>query len=239
MTDTSASASAPTPAKGSLVLAQANRLGAALGLHAGDRLIAVNGLPIAADPATLAARIGPTGRATALTIERSGLVWTVLTDTAQLGRWQPGPPPVDRPETPKGRIHPEALQNWEILRAPDGRYDVQPVALPLLALIAPPLWLMQTRLWGGLALWTALVLLGVPLGWPAVVALHALAALYFWRSGPALWRADRVARGLRPDGVLAAASETALHAQVQTLHPGATYLHLPARRAAAPVVETA
>lgn len=234
MTDPSDSA----PAKGSLVLARTNQLGTILGLQADDRLIAVNGLPISADPEMLAARIGPSGRATALTMERAGLVWNVLTDTAQLGMWRPGPPPVDRPDGPKGRIYPEALQNWEILRAPDGRYDVLPVALPKLALIAPPLWLMQTRLWGSLALWTALVLLGIPLGWPAVLALHALSAVYFWKSGPTLWRTDRLARGLGPDRVLASASETALHAQVRALYPGATYLHMPSRVTDDTVVET-
>lgn len=229
----------PVTVPGSLILSDPNRLGAALGLLAGDRLVAVNGLPIAADAAALAQRIGPAGRATALTMERSGRVWIVLSESTQLGRWRPGPAPVDRPQDPKGRIRPEALSNWEILRSPDGRYDVQPVALPLMALIAPPLWLMQARLWSGLALWAALVLVGVPLGWTAVLALHAITALYFWRSGPALWRADRIARGLRPEGVLAAASERALHAQIGELHPGAIHLHLPARSISQELAETA
>lgn len=220
----------PTQTAGSLILSEPNRLGAALGLRAGDRLIAVNGLPIPAEASALAARIGQGGRATALTMDRAGLVWIVLSDSAQLGRWRPGPAPIDRPEDPKGRIHPEALRNWEILRAPDGRYDLQPAALPLMALIAPPLWLMQARLWAGLAVWAALVLVGVPLGWPAVLVLHAIAAVYFWKTGPALWRADRFARGLRPDGVLAAASETAVHARIRDLHPGAVYIHAAAHR---------
>ncbi len=154
----------------------------------------------------------------------------VLSDTPGLGRWRPGPPPIDRPENPKGRIHPESLHNWEVLRAPDGRYDVQPVALPLMALVAPPLWLLQSRLWGGLSIWATLVLLGVPLGWPAVAVLHAIAAVYFWKSGPALWRADRIARGLKPDGVIATASETALHTHIRDWHPGARYLHAPMHR---------
>jgi hypothetical protein len=156
----------------------------------------------------------------------------VLSDTPGLGRWRPGPPPVDRPENPKGRIHPETLQNWEVLRAPDGRYDVQPVALPLMALVAPPVWLMQSRLWGGLAIWAALVLLGVPLGWPAVAVLHAMTALYFWKTGPALWRADRLMRGLRPEGIIAVASEKALHAHIHERHPDARYLHAPIHRPA-------
>ena len=218
------------PAPGSLILSEPNRLGAALGLRAGDRLIAVNGLPIPPEAAALNTRIGPAGRAAALSMERAGRVWIVLSDSPHLGRWRPGPAPIDRPEDPKGRIRPEGLRNWEILRAPDGRYDIQPVALPLLALIAPPLWLMQTRLWAGLAVWGALVLVGVPLGWPAVLALHAIASVYFWKSGPALWRTDRFARGLRPDAVMAAASETALHERIRELHPGAVYLHLPAHR---------
>lgn len=230
--------SEPQPATGSLVLSQANRLAGALGLRAGDRLIAVNGLPVPPDPASLATRVVPPDRPAALTLERSGKVWTVLSETATLGTWRPGPAPHDHPEDPGRRIHPETLRNWEILRAPDGRYDLQPVALPLMALVAPPLWLMQTRLWGGLATWGALVLLGIPLGWPAMLALHAIASVYFWKSGPALWRADRLARGLMPDGVMASASETALHAQIRDLHPGAVYLHMPQGRVAGNTAQT-
>ena len=216
---------APAPAA-SLLLSDPNPLGRRLGLQAGDRLVAINGGPVDPRPELLRARF-TAGLPAVLQIERNGQSWLILSDTGALGRWRRDSAPMMPDAT--NPIDPAHLRNWEILRAPDGRYDVQPVAAPILALIAPPLWLLQTRLWGPLALWAALVLVGLPAGWPAMAGLHAITAVYFWKTGPALWHADRVARGLLPDGVIAASRERAVHAHVQALHPGARYLHLPAR----------
>lgn len=218
----------------SLLLSDPTPFGRQLGLQAGDRLVAINGGPVDPRPELLKTRFAK-GLPAALQIERRGQRWLILSDSAALGRWRRDTAPVMPDDT--GPIDPAGLRNWEILRAPDGRYDLHPVAQPGLALVAPPLWLLQTRLWGPLALWAALVLVGLPAGWPAMAGLHAITSVYFWKTGPALWRSDRAALGLHPDGVVAAATERAVHAHVRALHPGARYLHLPAR-AMAPAPQT-
>lgn len=229
----------PKDQPASLLLGSANALGQRFGLRAGDRLVSVNGEAVAPDPAALAARVNRLGTPSALCFERAGHRWFILSDNAALGTWRRDATPVDLGEGGGARFDPATLRNWEVLRAPDGRYDIQRVARPMLALLLPPLWLAQMHLWGPLAIWTALVLVGLPIGWPAMLALHAILAVYFWQAGPSLWRADRVARGLRPDGVIATGNERELHRRIRSLHPDARYLHVPPRLAAASVVEGA
>lgn len=227
----------PETQPASLVLGRPNGLGQRFGLREGDRLISVNGGAVAPDPAALTARLNRPGLPAALCFERARHRWFILSDTAALGAWRRDGTPVDLGEGGGAPIEPATLRNWEVLRAPDGRYDVQPVTAPVMALLVPPLWLAQMHLWGPLAIWAALVLVGWPVGWPAMLALHAILSLYFWKAGPALWRADRLARGLAPDGVIATRTERELHRRIRSLHPEARYLHVPPRLAAAAVVE--
>jgi hypothetical protein len=207
-----------------LVLVQPGPQGLALGLGKGDAVVAVNGLPFDGTLEALGARTGGAGRPVALTIRREGAAdRVVLADSMALGRWRPAVPLETAPAAE--RLHPEGLVNWEVLRSPDGRYDMQPLSPPLLALVAPPLWLAQARLWTPLAVWVALNLAALPAGLWAVAGTMILSALYFRRAGPALFRADRLARGMTPFAVLAAPSERALHAAMARIDPALSYVH--------------
>ncbi|MEY4982801.1 MAG: hypothetical protein RIR62_1067 [Pseudomonadota bacterium] len=201
----------------------AGAAGRALCLRAGDILVAVNGRPFAGDAAALAKRFAARrGQALALGFRRGDQVLTVLADDPAPGQWEviPAPPP----EEGLARIDPDLVRNWEILRAIDGTYDLHPLRPSLLALLAPPLWLLQMRLWVPFATLVtalaagALVALWVPLlVWGASV-------LHIRHAAPAHVRLDRRARGLAIHAVHAARTEAEAHAIHRRLHPADRFL---------------
>ncbi|WP_420023881.1 hypothetical protein ACN9JG_07400 [Cereibacter azotoformans] len=211
----------------SLDLASLLPAGSALHLQPGDRLCRVNGRPFTGSPEDLAARFG-TGPL-ALGFRRGEIDFTVLAETATLGRWQPAPAPA-LAEGP--RLHPEALRNWEVLAAPDGTYDIQPLPCSSLALLATPLWLLQMRLWGLAAALAAGVALALAVQPWFAAGVYVLAAIHVGRAGAAYLRADRKLRGLMPRAVLAARSEGEVHTTWALLEPRARFLF--ARTAALP-----
>lgn len=216
----------PTPSApdfAGLILSRPDAAGRALGLIAGDMLVALNGLPFDGTESTLFSRFSG-GRLIALTFQRGKTERLVLARRADLGLWRKGPSLI-KSEGGYRRLYPQAMQNWEIWRSGEGLYDVEPASRSLTLALLPPLWLANRRLWGPLAIWAALGLPAIAMGlWPAIV-MQALINAYFWREGKAMLRADRLARGFEPWAVLAAASETALHSQIMKIDPNMRYVY--------------
>jgi hypothetical protein len=204
----------------------------ALGLRAGDVLEAINGRAFRGDEAALRARFAARGgRPLALAFRRGAEMFLVLADTARLGRWEAVPWPL--PEGAEGaRIDPEDLRNFEVMRSEAGVYDLYPGVGSLLSLVAAPLWLMQMRLWAqGATVVAALAAAAVVM--PVLAAVVWLAAgLWVRRSASGFLRADRMGRGLRFDGVIAARGEAEAHAAHLMRHPGDRYLFAPTAPAA-------
>jgi len=214
-----------TPDHAALVLAQSSLVARASGLRPGDLLIALNGRAITGDPRTVLAGIkrGQTGQSQ-LRLRRAAEDWDLVADPRQLGRWRAG-----RTDMPPGPLPArKALRNWDVMVTPDGVYDVQMQAPRALALLVP-VYLVQMRLWGPLAIWGATLLIGLAPGliWAGII--QAVFALYIWRAGPMLVRADRQAQGLRMWRVMAAPDEAALHRQIAQSLPDWRFLHMPDR----------
>lgn len=201
----------------------AGAAGRGLALRAGDTLLAVNGRAFSGDASTLARRFADRrGRPLALTFARGEGTVTVLADRADLGQWESVPQTETRDEP--GRIDPDLLRNWEILRSRDGLYDLHPLAAPTLALVLPPVWLLQMRLWVPFAtLCAALVASGLVALW-AVAIVWGAAGLHMRHAATAYLRLDRRALGLVPHSVHAARSEAEVHALHRRLHPGDRFL---------------
>lgn len=211
------------PDAGSLILKKAGPLGVTLGLIAGDQLVAINGLPFSGTLEGLRTRIGTQGADAALTFKRNDKSRIVLAQTFELGVWEMGPklePSVLKPK----RIHPAGMQNWEVFRSADGLYDLQSLTPPSLALL-PPIWLAQARLWTQLGIWGAITLASIPAGIWISLILQVLMSLYFWRAAPTLFRADRLARGMRGLAILAAPNEAKIHEAMADLDPKLRYIY--------------
>lgn len=228
------SPSDPAPRATALVLASVNPQGKSLGLRPGDILLRVDGQAVDGKTKDIQAlfRTQPE-RARALWIWRDGQVWPVMGRSAILGRWRVLPSPEGSAALPDHRPT-ERLQNFDVMIGPDETYDAQPRTPSVMALV-PPIYMLQMRLWTPLALWVALTLVSVPLGWIAGVALQLLICVYFWRAAPMLVRTDRTARGFRLWRVIAARSERDLHRQMTTLAPELRFVHAaaPSKRVAA------
>ncbi|PWR02557.1 hypothetical protein DKT77_10190 [Meridianimarinicoccus roseus] len=204
--------------------------GAALGLRPGDLLTAVNGIAVGPSEAHLRARFGKAGTKTrALTFHRGTGCFNVLASRPDLGRWVPlAPEPdvlrqIEREQS--GRLYPDHMCNWEVYRNADGFYDLQPLRNSLLALLAAPVWLAQMRLWAPMAVMLAVVLVAIPTGWIMTTLMHVLASIYIWRAGPALFRADRIASGFRPQAIVAAAHERGAHQAYTAFDPKARFVY--------------
>lgn len=219
---------APTPAQTGLKLAPVNMQGRALGLLPGDVLLRLDGRPIEGEARQLVKVFNtPPHKPHLLDIRRNGQVWSVLSPTATLGRWKP----VDVTEAiSAGPSGPAGMRNWDVLVNEDGIYDTHPHSPPLLALLAP-VYLVHMRLWAALAVWGALTLLGVAIGWVMGAAIQALICVYVWRTAPTLFRTTRHASGFRLWRCIAAPSEADLHREVSRLEPGLAFVF--ARQAAA------
>lgn len=199
--------------------------GRRLGLRSGDVLTAINGIPFRGDEAALASRFAARGKgALALTFLRETESITVLAETAGLGRWESIPfAPGTEVEEHK-HIDPAGLRNYEVMRSMDGLYDLHPSEASVMALIAPPLWLLQARLWvPGATVLAALVAAAVVS--PLMSAVVWLAAgLWVRRQAAHFLRMDRHGRGLAFAGVIAAPSEREAHARHAARHPEDRYL---------------
>jgi hypothetical protein len=218
---TTPSAAPSGPQGGTLVLMSVNAAGRVLGLRKGDRLELINGQPFDGQSRSLVACCDPHGlRPVLLGFQRDGRHWSVLSTAAKLGHWARGPV-VALPHAGAAQ-NPARHANWLVFSDGVARYDMYPLRPPLMALLAP-LHLLQQRLWVPWVLWFGLSILSALLGLVWGVALQLLMALYFWRAAPALFRADRVARGILPVLVVAAPSEAELHAQLRQIMPGQRY----------------
>jgi hypothetical protein len=204
----------------------ATPLGRLLCLREGDRLCAINGQPFAGDEKALAAQIATAGggRPVALTFRRGAALFTVLSPTARFGLWEEVPA---SPEEGMTRINPAVLGNWEILADRTGCYDLHPLSAGLLALIAPPVWFLQMRLWVPAAALVAAGMVAFAVAPLMLLAVYVAAGLHVWHAGPRYFRKDRMARGMTPLAVLAAPGERAAHAALLRLEPSARFVFAP------------
>lgn len=210
---------AQTPARGA---------GRALGLCAGDLLVAVNGRAFQGDVAGLQATLAESGSSAALTFRRGAAEFTVLAATPVLGVWEAAPAPAE--DGMRRPFDPALLQRWEVMRGADGRYDLIPMRLPLLGLAVPQLWLMQQRLWLPAAMLVAAVVAGVIVHPWLALAVQAAGAAHLRGAHAAYLRQDRRGRGLAFHMVLAARGEAAAHAAQRALFPEDRYLFARAPR---------
>lgn len=208
-----------------------NAEGRRLGLTGGEVLLLVNGVPFTGTETALTARLLiRRGKPVALTFAREGGNLLVLTTTTALGRWEQVPA-LPAPEGEAARIDPDGLRNYEVMRSPEGQYDLYAVDAPLIAVIAPPLWLFQMRVWApGATLLAGLVAAAIVTPWLSL-AVWLSAALWIRGAAMPLLRADRQARGLGFAGVVAARSETEAHAIHQARAPGDRCIFCPDKEA--------
>ncbi|CUX82100.1 MAG: Protein of unknown function (DUF2628) [Roseibaca calidilacus] len=194
--------------------------GHVFGLRGGDILLGVNGTAWRGSVAALQKRILQHPAPSALSFQRKDAVFTILTDRADLGQWQAEPVPQTLAALPDT---PETLRNWEIVASPRGGHDLFSTAPSLLALVAPPIWLAQSRLWSGLALFVAVCALGLPVGWPLIGCVWLAAGLHLWRNGVQHQRLALQLEGYSRAAIIAAASEASAMAGWRALNPNARF----------------
>lgn len=191
--------------------------GHAFGLRRDDLLVAVNGRPWTGTADALVALFSGAGGAPVLmTFQRSDAVFSVLVPRGDLGLWEAAPQPARLPEGPKSAA---GLVNWLILVGPDGLFEAVALRPPLLALVAPAVWLAQMRMWTWLATLgaaLALAMVGSPL---LALAVWLAAGVHLWRMGPDHLLSDRNAEGFNRVGVIAARSEAEASACWTALAP--------------------
>ncbi|MBD1203377.1 MAG: hypothetical protein H9533_04485 [Rhodobacteraceae bacterium] len=207
--------------------------GRRLGLTGGEVLLSVNGVAFSGKETALTARLlMRRGKPLALTFAREGGNLLVLAGTTALGRWEQVPA-LPAPEGDAARIDPDGLRNYEVMRGPEGQYDLYAVEVPLLAVIAPPLWLFQMRVWApGATLLVGMVAAAIVTPWLSLVVWLS-AALWIRGAALPLLRMDRQARGLGFAGVVAARSETEAHKLHQARSPGDRCIFCPEKETAA------
>jgi len=202
--------------------------GRKLGLKGGEVLLSINGRPFRGDDDVLNRRFEARGtKPLALTFVRGMEEFTVLAETGKLGRWEiiaAGP----MPEETAARIDPDAMRNFEVLRSEKGVYDLYPAVPPRAALLAAPVWLLQMRIWApGATLVAALAASALVSPWLAG-AVWLAAGLWVRRSAAFFVRADRRARGLSWEGVIAARTEAEAHAAHLARYPEDRNIFAPA-----------
>jgi hypothetical protein len=205
-----------------LVLARcgARDAGAALGLRKDDILVAIDGVEWRGSVTALRARMAGADRPAVLTFRRGETGLNVLATTSDLGQWQntpAAPAPFGLPTMT------DRMCNWEVMLHPDGSHDLIALRPALLALVAPPLWLAQMRLWTLLATLGAAMAIALPGGALLVGFVWAAAGLHLWRAGDRHLRVARMAEGCRKIGVVAAVSEHDARAAWAAVSPGARF----------------
>ena len=208
-----------------LTRCRAEDAGHIFGLRGGDMLRAVDGQAWGGSARALTRHLARRGRPVLLTFQRGQAVFSIQSSRADLGWWDTRPRPAQLPPLPgsAGR-----MQMWEIVAHPSGAHDLFCLHRPLLALVAPPLWLAQARLWPGLALLGAAMALCLPVG-PALAALVWIAAgLHLWQSGPDHQRVALHLQGYGRRARIAAGSERDAIATWTALHPQARFRYAPA-----------
>ncbi len=218
---------APSAAEPSQTVKLAGRrltaTGVSLGLRPGDVLAAINGKPFVGTKTQLNDRFREVrGRPLALTFKRGELDITVLTEHSDLGRWEPAPAVTN---WSGDRQDPEALRNWEILRGEDGRYDLHPLKPGVAALVFPPLWLMQNRLWAHAAAIVAVVAVAAAIWWVLVPFVYVFSGVIVRATGPLLFRLDRISMGLVPYATVAARTESGAHIAYGKIDPKGHFLY--------------
>ncbi|MEM7428225.1 MAG: ATP-binding protein, partial [Pseudomonadota bacterium] len=93
-------------------------------------------------------------------------------------------------------LPPGPMRNWEIWVTPSGRYDAQAVSPGVLAFLVP-YYLLHMHLWSAFALWVAVLIISIMLGWVLGTVVQVIVWLYFWRAAPTLLRQEFMARGFR------------------------------------------
>jgi hypothetical protein len=209
-----------------LLRCRATDAGHGFGLRGGDILIGLDGAPWRGSAVTLQAQILRAGKDCALSFQRGAAVFTILCGRADLGQWRRVAPPEGLAPVPPC---PESLRNWEIMADRRDMHDVFASVPTVLALVAPPLWLAQTRLWAGLALFAAAVALSMPVGWPLVACIWLAAGLHLWRDGAAHQRVALQMQGFRRVAIIAARSEAEAAMIWQRLVPEAKFRFAPPR----------
>lgn len=203
--------------------------GRALGLAAGDILLAVNGRAFTGAPAQLAARLAERGgKPLALTFQRGPNRVTVLAHRIDLGVWDSMAAAPAQTEEDTARIDPDRLFNWEILRDGMGRFDAVCLAPSSFAMLLPPVWLLQMRLWMTFATVVAALSVAFAVSAYAVPVVWVALGVHLRHAAPAYLKADRAGRGLRLCGVHAARSEKEAQAAHQVHFPNDRPLFAPA-----------
>lgn len=201
------------------------------GLRSGDILVGVNGVAWRGTAAALQMHMASAGQASTLTFQRGSTAFSVLVERADLGQWRREPLRAGLAE-PFG--NPEKLQNWEVMVDGRGNHDLFATAPSILALVAPPVWLAQTRLWAGLAVFAGVSTLALPVGVPLLACVWLVAGLHLWRDGAEHQRVALLMQGYRRAGIIAARNETGAVESWQALVPNARFrFAAPARPIAA------
>lgn len=199
--------------------------GGALGLKPGDILVGVDSKPFTGSVARLNKKFKAAGgRPLALSFRRGKVDLTVLADHPNLGKWEAAPAISDwAPEL----SDPDQLINWEILRDADGRYDLHPLRVSELALMCPPLWLAQNRLWAICAAIVAVLVVAWVIWWPVMPVVYVLIGVTLRQTGHILYRLDRMQLGLVPYATVAAHNEAEAHAAYGKIAPSGQFYFAP------------
>lgn len=204
--------------------------GRPLGLMAGDILLAVDGRAFTGNAVQLAQRLAErAGKASALTFQRGPNRLTVLSRRADLGLWDT----MAAPEMPAddASLDPDRLVNWEVLRSPDGVFDLYRLAPSLAASVLPPVWLLHMRLWMPFATLATALAVAAAVQPVAAAAVWIAAGWHLRHAAPAYLRADRRARGMTRPAVYAARTESAAIAAHLEHYPNDRSVFGPAPRA--------
>ena len=201
--------------------------GTALGLKIGDTLAAINGKAFAGNAAALNERFAHAGgRPVALTFRRGEVDITVLALHPDLGKWELTPAITD---WTGDRTDPDMMRNWEILRRADGAYDIQPLDVGMMALLCPPFWLLQNRLWVPTAAITAVIAISTAIWWVLFPFIYVACGVIVQRSGTTLFRLDRINQGMQPYAIVAATTEAGAHAAYGKIDPRGRFVYAAAQ----------